>query len=69
MSHNFATLATCSAKSSILFEYPHSLSYHDMSLWKLSFNPIPAYASNIDDYLSCKKSEEATSSLVYPNIP
>ena len=58
--HNPETFLMCSAKSKTLLEYPHSLSYQETSLWKLSFKPIPALASKIDDLSSCIKSDEAT---------
>jgi hypothetical protein len=63
------TLATWAAKSRTLLLYPHSLSYHEIILWKFPLKPIPALASKIDDLLSCIKSYETTSSVVYPKIP
>ena len=41
----FEVLATCSAKSTNLLEYPHSLSYHETSLTNLSLNYTPALLS------------------------
>ena len=58
------TLRTCLVKSIILFEYPHSLSYHDTTLWKLLFNERPACISNTDECGSCKISDETISSSV-----
>jgi hypothetical protein len=52
------TLWTCWAKSTILFEYPHSLSYQDTTLWKLLFSEIPACESNTDECESCKMSDD-----------
>ena len=38
----------CLDKSSSLFEYPHSLSYHEIILKKFEFSSIPAFASKIE---------------------
>lgn len=62
-------LRTCLAKSIILLEYPHSLSYHETTLWKLLFKEIPACLSKTDDLESCKISDETISSSVYPKTP
>ncbi len=43
LNHNLQTLVICLARSSTLLEYPHSLSYHEMTLWKFEFNEIPAF--------------------------
>ncbi len=59
----------CLAKSIILLLYPHSLSYHETTLWKLEFKEIPACLSKIDDLASCKISDDTISSSVYPKTP
>jgi hypothetical protein len=38
----------CTDKSINLLEYPYSLSYQDIILKKVEFNPIPALASIIE---------------------
>merc|ERR1719510_2695466 len=48
---------------------PHSLSYHDTSLTKLSFRAIPAPTSKIDEDLQVTKSVDTTSSSVQSSTP
>lgn len=57
------------AKSITLLEYPHSLSYQETTLAKLSFKEIPADSSKMEDLQSWMKSELTTASEVYPKIP
>lgn len=40
-----------------------------MSFTNWSFNGIPALASKIDEWVSPMKSDDTTSSSVYPKIP
>ena len=56
------------AKSINLLEYPHSLSYQDMTLKKPELSSIPAFASKIDVLVSPIKSWETTGSSVYPSM-
>jgi hypothetical protein len=53
-------------RSNTRFEYPYSLSYQLTSLIKLSLRAMPALASKMD---ALTKSDETTSSSVYPIIP
>mmetsp|Transcript_23567 Transcript_23567/g.56878 ORF Transcript_23567/g.56878 Transcript_23567/m.56878 type:complete len:99 (-) Transcript_23567:977-1273(-) len=46
----------CTARSTRRLEYPHSLSYQEMTLWKVSLREMQADASMIDDLSSCTKS-------------
>mmetsp|Transcript_25527 Transcript_25527/g.41901 ORF Transcript_25527/g.41901 Transcript_25527/m.41901 type:complete len:220 (-) Transcript_25527:412-1071(-) len=57
------------AKSTKRFEYPHSLSYQEMTLWKLSLRKMHAPASIVDEAGSWMKSQETTFSSVYPRMP
>mmetsp|Transcript_2036 Transcript_2036/g.5622 ORF Transcript_2036/g.5622 Transcript_2036/m.5622 type:complete len:87 (-) Transcript_2036:145-405(-) len=43
-----ALLAVYKAKSTRRLEYPHSLSYQEITLWKLSLRQIPAVASTME---------------------
>ena len=52
----FYKVAAYSIKSTILVEYPISLSYQETTFTKLSFNAIPALASKIDVRVSPTKS-------------
>src|SRR5215471_19152096 len=56
-------------RSKTLHEYPHSLSYQAISFTKRSFKAIPALASNTQVHGSPIKSDETTSSSVYPIMP
>mmetsp|Transcript_9734 Transcript_9734/g.13410 ORF Transcript_9734/g.13410 Transcript_9734/m.13410 type:complete len:115 (-) Transcript_9734:789-1133(-) len=56
-------------KSITRLEYPHSLSYQDTTLTKLSLREMPAFASKILDRGSWTKSCETTASSVYPRMP
>ena len=47
-----------------LFEYPHSLSYHETTFTKVSVSAIPAALSKIDVRASPRKSDETTASSV-----
>merc|ERR550525_1659408 len=57
------------ASSTRRFEYPHSLSYQDTSLTKVSFNAMPAPTSKMDDALHVWKSVDTTSSSVQSKTP
>src|SRR6056300_1722190 len=57
------------ARSTRRLEYPHSLSYHEMTLWKVSLRAMHAVASMIDERLSWTKSWETTAWSVYPRTP
>ena len=50
------------ARSTMRFEYPHSLSYHDTTFTNVGDSIIPAFLSKIDERASVVKSEETTSS-------
>ena len=52
------------AKSTILFEYPHSLSYHDTTFTNVGDSIIPAFLSKIEERGSVVKSLDTTSSSV-----
>src|SRR3989338_9506871 len=56
--------AIYSIKSTTLLEYPHSLSYQETTLTKVSLSAMPAPASNIEVRLSPLKSDETTWSSV-----
>merc|ERR1719473_137839 len=56
-------------RSTTRFEKPHSLSYHETILWKLSVSEMPAVASTIDEFLLCTKSVDTTASSVKPRMP
>merc|ERR1719473_2526206 len=56
-------------RSTTRFEKPHSLSYHETILWKLSVSEMPAVASTIDEFLLCTKSVDTTASSVKPRLP
>lgn len=47
--HNLHVLAIWVARSTNLLEYPHSLSYQAINLWKFLLSPTPALASKMDD--------------------
>lgn len=49
--------------------HPHSLSYHETTLWKVSFSEMHADASTILDRGSCTKSWDTTWWSVYPRMP
>merc|ERR550525_1301530 len=57
------------ASSTRRFEYPHSLSYQDTSLTKVSFNAMPAPTSKMEDALQVWKSVDTTSSSVQSSTP
>mmetsp|Transcript_10564 Transcript_10564/g.21258 ORF Transcript_10564/g.21258 Transcript_10564/m.21258 type:complete len:300 (-) Transcript_10564:525-1424(-) len=56
-------------RSTTRLEYPHSLSYHETSLTKVSLSMIPAPASKMEERASWTKSVDTTESSVYPMIP
>ena len=47
------------------FEYPISLSYHEITLTKVGVRAIPAPASKMEDRVSPMKSVDTTISSVY----
>ena len=63
-----SVLAMWTIRSSVLQEYPHSLSYQATTLTKRSFRGMPALASKIEVQLSPMKSEPMVM-LLMPHPP